>query len=363
MALAITGAGMITSVGPNLTDSCAAIRAGIVRSEEIDHFMVLDADTQESVPIIGRPIHGFSEGFFVLGFWVRAGLACLQDMVRSAALPPASDTAFWSATGLLAVTPPVAGARFETDDSFTPAMLKTAYLERLLQVFPYPITDENTGIVCVGHAGTVAAVAQAESMVAGGLKRVIILAADSYLDPLTLDWLAATSRLKLEENPVGLTPGEAAACFMVESAASSTSRRATELAILAEAAVGFEENHYLSGQRPQGVALATAISRALARSGGGAPFSGDIFADLNGEEWRAYEFGVARAHLNAQLGKEASFVFPCSCLGDVGGASGAVAICCAMRSLQRGYSHADTVLVTSSSETGTVGAVCVTKPL
>src|ERR1039457_5967253 len=105
MALAITGAGMITSVGPNLADSCAAIRAGIVRSAEVDHFTVLDAEAQEAVPMTGRPINGFSEGFFVLGFWVRAGVACLHDMMVSASLPPASDTAFWSATGLLGVTP------------------------------------------------------------------------------------------------------------------------------------------------------------------------------------------------------------------------------------------------------------------
>jgi 3-oxoacyl-[acyl-carrier-protein] synthase I len=362
MALAITGAGMITSVGPNLADSCAAIRAGIVRSEEIDQFTLVDTETQSLAPIIARPIHGFSEGFFVLGFWVRAGLASLNDMVRSSALPAASDRAFWSATGLLAVTPPVAGARFETDDSFTPEMLRAAYLDRLLQVFPYPIGDENTGVVCLGHAGTVAALAQAESMVSRGLKRVIIVAADSYLDPRTLEWLSASSRLKTEDNPVGLTPGEAAACFMVESRASCASRSAIELAIFGEAAVGLEESSFSSGQRPQGVGLANAISRALGASSVEVPFSGDAFADLNGEEWRAYEAACARIRLGTLLEGKNRSVFPCSTLGEVGCASGAVAVCCALRSLQRGYSHGDIVLVTSSSDDGPVGAVCIAKP-
>src|SRR5262245_10117083 len=119
MLLAITGAEMMTAIGPDLNNSCAAIRAGLIRSEEIPYFSILDGDSQETRPLIARPIHGFTEGFFVQGLWIRIGLACLNRMVKHYSLPDPSDAGFWSATGLLAVTPPIADARFQTDRSYT----------------------------------------------------------------------------------------------------------------------------------------------------------------------------------------------------------------------------------------------------
>src|SRR5262245_45580918 len=119
MLLAITGAEMMTPVGPDLANSCAAIRAGLIRSEEISYFSLLDDDSQETEPLIARPIHGFTEGFFVQGLWIRIGLACLNRMVKQYSLPDLSDVGFWSATGLVAVTPPIADERFQTDGSYT----------------------------------------------------------------------------------------------------------------------------------------------------------------------------------------------------------------------------------------------------
>lgn len=124
-----------------------------------------------------------------------------------------------------------------------------------------------------------------------------------------------------------------------------------------------EKKNFSNGQRPQGEAMARAIGRALTKSGVGIPFYGDFYADLNGEEWRAYELGSARLRLSKQLGTQTRLLFPCNSLGEVGCASGAVAICCAMRSLERGYSHGGVVLVTSSSDHGDVGAICVGKSL
>jgi 3-oxoacyl-[acyl-carrier-protein] synthase-1 len=353
---------MISAVGPDLVNSCAAIRAGLVRSEAIPYFSLLDSESQETAPLIGRPIRGFTEGFFVQGLWIRLGVACLGGLVEHAALPDRSDKEFWSATGLLAVTPPITGARFECDDTYTTQQLKSAYLGRLMEVAPFPISYENMDVICIGHAGTIAAVGRAGTMIAGmGLERVIILAVDSYLDPLTLDWLVELGRLKTAANPVGLIPGEAGACFMVESLGGSQSRRAAVRAVIQEPALGSEESHYFSGKKTQGVALAGAISLALSQCAAPAPFMGDVISDLNGEEWRAYELACAQVRLSKQLDGEATITFPAGSLGEVGSASGAVAICIAARSLERGYARQETVLVASSSDYGQVGAVCLSK--
>jgi 3-oxoacyl-[acyl-carrier-protein] synthase-1 len=362
MRLALTGTAMISAVAPDLANSCAAIRAGLQRSEPLSYFSLLDSESQETIPPIGRPILGFTEGFFVQGLWIRLGVACLQHLVNSAGLPSRFDNKFWAATGLLAITPPITDGRFESDDTYTTQQLKSAYLGRLFEIAPFPISNENMDVICIGHAGTIAALARAGTMIATiGLERVIILAVDSYLDPMTLDWLVGLGRLKTAENPVGLIPGEAGACCMVESLVASQTRRAAVGAVIQEPALGSEDNHYFSGKKTQGVALAGAISRALSQSASPIPFSGDVIADLNGEEWRAYELACARVRVGSQLDEEAALTFPANSLGETGSASGAVAICMAARSLQRGYASQKTTLVVSSGDYGQVGAVCLSK--
>jgi 3-oxoacyl-[acyl-carrier-protein] synthase-1 len=49
-------------------------------------------------------------------------------------------------------------------------------------------------------------------------------------------------------------------------------------------------------------------------------------------------------------------------LGDVGAASGAVALAVAAQAFARGYATADQALVTSSSDHGDVAAACVRRP-
>ena len=360
MLLAMTGAAMITSVGPDLANSCAAIRAGLQRSAPLPYFSLLDAESQETEPLTGRPIRGFTEGFFVQGLWIRLGLACLRDLLADGAFPDRSDKKFWSGTGLIAVTPPITGSRFECDETYTTQQLKAAYLDRLMEVAPFSIANENIDVICIGHAGAIAALKRAAEMLAGsGFERVIVLAVDSYLDPMTLTWLVDLDRLKTAENPVGLIPGEAAACFVVEPFAAARPPLSPVRAVIQEPALGADGRHYFSDEKTQGAALANTISRSLSASGMQAPFSGDLICDLNGEEWRAYELASARARLGLQLAQDAKVTFPANSLGEVGAASGAIALCIAAHSLLRGYAKQETVLVTSSSDYGQVGAVCV----
>lgn len=49
-----------------------------------------------------------------------------------------------------------------------------------------------------------------------------------------------------------------------------------------------------------GRGLAACIQEVL--SGLQSLFEGDLYADLNGEQWRAHEWGCVRVHLGARLG-------------------------------------------------------------
>jgi 3-oxoacyl-[acyl-carrier-protein] synthase-1 len=360
MDLLITSLGMICSVGHDVATACASIRAGITRPKPITHFSILDPEIQEPIPLNGYPLEGFAEGFNIIGFWVRVGLASLEDLVAFGQLPGPTDRAFWSGTGLIAVTPPVNDERFESDDSITPDFMKDVYLHRLLEVFPHPLALANLDIVSIGHGGAIQAIGQAQAMMSErGMERVIVLAVDSYLDPMTLEWLAEGDRLKTADNPVGLIPGEAGACFLLETRVSAQSRGCSVIASVSTPGQAVEPNHFLSGNLGQGEGLAAAIRNAFAGSSLRRPFEGPILSDCNGEEWRAYELGCARVRLSDYLGPTAAFVFPAMSLGDIGAASGAVGVCLAARSLERGYADYDGALVLSCSDYGHRAAVCV----
>jgi 3-oxoacyl-[acyl-carrier-protein] synthase-1 len=360
MDLAITSLGMVTAVGHDVVTACAAMRAGINRFHEMDYFEALDLETQSTKPVIGCAIHGYAEGFVLVGFWIRLALGCLEDLIKNGRLPDKTDTLFWSKTGLIGVTPVINDERLDVDEACTPNDAKEAYLKQLFEVFKYPIHKENTDIICHGHGGTIAAISRAQDMLKDKkLERAIILAVDTYVDAASLEWLEEHNRLKDDNNPVGLTPGEAGACFMLETFESSRKRGAPVQAIVKKPALARENNHYYSAARNQGEALAAVVGEALKNASTPIPFDGDVISDLNGEEWRAYEFGMALVRMEGKLSPMLNMILPCESIGEIGAASGAVAVCIGARALQRGYARQDSVLIVSSSDLGQVGAVCL----
>ncbi|MFY0562675.1 DUF6484 domain-containing protein [Archangium lansingense] len=84
--LVITATGAVTSVGFSAASAYSAIRAGISRPRKVSHFQLLDSETQNSIPLMGHPLHGFTEGFLGTGRWMRlarGGLARLAEQVRA----------------------------------------------------------------------------------------------------------------------------------------------------------------------------------------------------------------------------------------------------------------------------------------
>ena len=71
MNLAITAAGLVTSVGFDVHASCAAIRAGVRRPRPIDEEKVLDLASSKAIPLTGHPIHTLTDGFVSTGRWLQ----------------------------------------------------------------------------------------------------------------------------------------------------------------------------------------------------------------------------------------------------------------------------------------------------
>lgn len=357
MRVVISGCGLVTAVGRSAPASCAAIRAGIARPRRVPYFQAVDEEKQEEIPVTGYPIQGYTEGFNMVGRWLRLARGALRDLLSLPGLPNAEDSRFWQETGLITVTPRPNVARFQNEDGEGEEALRQAFLRPLYNALSLSLSHRHIESIGQGHAGTAEAVRRGmEWLAQGTLDRVLIVAVDSYLDPLTLKWLASSRRLKMETVPTGLSPGEAGACLLLETEPSAARREASARVFLSGAAVGQERNSFFSGEPNTGAALAECIRDVLeqARQKGG--FSGDVYSDLNGESWRAMEWGSALVRLAGQV-DEPRLHLPCVSVGDVGAASGALSACLAVHELSRGHVRTNHALVVSSSDGGEVGCL------
>jgi 3-oxoacyl-[acyl-carrier-protein] synthase-1 len=357
--VALTGIGLLSSVGHDVMTTCAAIRAGVQRPHELLYFSVLDSAEQESVPLVARPVSGYTEGYVGTGRWLRLAAAAMADMQRMARLPAASDQSFWASTAFFAVTPALAEGRFDDDPVINSHVMSSKYAATLTQQLGWPIAPQRLETIAIGHAGAIEAVARAARIVASGeVARVIVACSDSYLDPPSLEWLDGAERLKSDDNPFGLIPGEAGVCFMLESPVQAGQRGAPIVAYVEAWNLVRSPQQPLAGDPMLGQGLAQALEATLAAAGL-QPFGGMSICDLNGEPWRSQDWGAARVRLGGRFADEVRWVFPADSLGDTGSASAAVGLCVAAQALRRGYAGADAVLISATCDDGMVGTACV----
>jgi len=351
---------MISSVGWDAISSCAAIRAGITRPRPVPSFTVLDEETQATVPLRGHPLHGYTEGFGPLARWVRLAQGALDDLLQQRRVPGPEDVNFWRRTRLICITPLLDAERFFEVRQVGADGVKAAYAQLLQGRLLKRIPVQQPRVLNLGHAGLAAALQEAEKGIARAeAERYLLVAVDSYLDVYTLEWLAEHRRLKTGSKPVGLMPGEAGACLLVEAMTSARRRSVPVEAVIESAAVVRSPETGTPDTTKRGMGLAQAVEAVLQGASAGRPFEGDVIIDLNGEVWRAGAWGHARVRLSEPLGERVRLVTFCASLGEVGAASGAVAVCIATRSLARRYAFGPRCLVVTSSEDGLSGCVLV----
>ncbi len=356
MKLAITGVGMMTAVGRDADQSCASIRAGITRPKQIDYFTIVDESTEDLIPLVGHPVHGYTEGFFLVARWIRLGQGCLTDLLYRAFGQINRDRAFWDHTSIIVVVPNLNGDRFQSRDSGATERIKEVFIKPLLELCDVPFLIDRAYVIEMGNAGCASAVQYAENLLsARDQERVIVLSVDSYLDTLTLEWLERNGRVKTASNPVGLSPGEAGACFVIESTASHIRQKLPVLAFID--GIGLAKDDLLSEGRSIGAGLAKAMEMALCLSQLKEMWRGDVLADLNGENWKALEMASAMIMLSKKFQLESSIFSLSSSLGEVGAANGVLSVCVATHSFLRGYSSTGHSLVTNISEAGDIGVV------
>lgn len=366
----ITSVGLTTNLG-SVVHAAAAQRAGIVRRSPLADHVALDLDTEMEAPVIGAPIAGVTDGFIPPGLWLRLASSTLEDLMAYGGLPPAGEAGFWRRTGVTWVLPEPAFERFLWPDDEVPSILQQTCVAPLLDLVGLPVARSSVLVLPAGSAGVVPACHNAvEVLRDGGLDRIIVLATDSWLDPLSMRTLAGDGRIKSDTQPAGLCPGEAGGAVLLETASGAAARAASGQAVVVAGAhlagpgapgeTADPAAARIASAQDTGRRLAAAIEQVLAEAGVPSPFRGTLMLDLTGEEWRAHAWGWAQALLTRVIDfDQCSYVIPAIEFGDTGAAAGVLGICLATRGFARGYARSAHTLVCTVSESGAVGALVV----
>jgi 3-oxoacyl-[acyl-carrier-protein] synthase-1 len=344
---------MVSTLG-GVISAAAAMRAGITRPGSLAFQQVLD-EGAVAEKLTGHPIRHVTDGYYFIGRWCRLAHAALRDLERYSPMVELTDAATWRDTGLLLVVGDALEERYTVRDAVDDEYLQSRYVSRLTRLLRWPVPTRQVRLVRRGRCGGAEALRLASHGIEQGeYRRAIIVAADSFVEPTSLEWLLRRGELALLGYPVGISAGEAGAAVLVESEASARQRRARVEAVLESVQLEVSESDE-PGAGELGRALSTAVDRALRASGTPLPFDGDIFCDLNGTEACAFDFGLMLACLGQQrIGPDVQWHSPCAFLGDAGAATGVVALCMGVRALVRGYARVHRVLTTNRDPGGVV---------
>jgi 3-oxoacyl-[acyl-carrier-protein] synthase I len=358
----ITGMGAVTSVGLDAVTTCAAIRAGLSRPEPLLEHAVLDREEQAPIGVTGHPVSLVTRGFVGVARWLQLAALALQDLARSANLPGPEDARLWADTVCYVVVPVLDVPRFLDEPACESIDTVIAGFVHPLRARVAPFFSLARAITwCRGRVGVLHAIQlAAEHVRHRECERIVVLAVDSLTDGSALAWLAEQGRLKHDDNPVGLMPGEGAVALMLEAPWSAQARGVAPLGHVAAVATSQEPKALMSGHRSQGEALARVVEAALLTAGR-LPYAAEVITDLNGETWRAQEYGHARVRVPRSTWEGDAVELPATSVGDLGAAMTALQLVLACRSLHRGYATTDRVLLTTSDEYGHVGAAVLEK--
>lgn len=203
-----------------------------------------------------------------------------------------------------------------------------------------------------GRSGTNRAIEAALAAVAAGrVDQAIVGACESQLDPVRLAESLAAGRLKTADYPVGFMPGEAAALVVLESVATATARAFEPAPLLFPPAMALEESSYAAGRPGVGKALSKVIVEALERTAATTD-AGSVYLDLNGEAYRATDWGMALVRVRQKLALELVPELVTLCFGELGAPYPLLSIALAASAFARGYARGRVVLVCSSSDSG-----------
>lgn len=356
----ITASGMVTALGREADTSCAAARAGLLRLSGLHtmNFAAREEFGQERLD--GFPAVVGHVAPLVYGYTGPVRLAVLGGFALGDLLQKRPVRACEASTTAMFLALPdaylekVYATAIEAEEPVRYVESKVPDVaELILSRAGLALPERNRRIYREGHVGFARALADASAEIGAGVfQQCIVGAVDCCLDPAFLEAAASLRALRTGSNPVGFLPGEAAAFILLERPGASTGVQLNAVGF-ANGGPGEFDEAPLTGQH-----LAKAIAAALEGSRRSAPLLDCWIADLNGTERRAMDWGHAVVRLRSRYDlPDIPLWTPAASFGETGAASGAVAVCVALKAYERGYMPGPNCLIWLASHDGGRAAI------
>lgn len=340
----IIGLGASTPVGRNIWASAAAARAGICGFSE--HPFMIDT--------AGEPMR------IALVPWLDVGIEGIERYCKL--LFPAIDEALAPIQGRLKREPVKIGLAIGLPPS-RPGQhpdLAKGILNAIEQKYSGVFTQAKS--FDTGHAaGHLALDAAVKSCVAQSIDACVVAGVDSYLAPETLEWIEACEQLHGAgplNNAWGFIPGEAAGALLIASDTFARRIGAEVYGNIVGIGIGREIKLIKTDTVCIGEGLTQAFRSALQALAPGEQIH-NVFCDLNGETYRADEYGFTALRTKERFRAATDFIAPADCWGDIGAAGAPLHIALAVISHRKRYSKGPLSMVWASSESGERGAAVV----
>ena len=209
----------------------------------------------------------------------------------------------------------------------------------------------------LGRAAVLVALESAlEAMSADSSRPILVGGVDTFLDLRLLATLGAEGRVHGPRVMDGFIPGEGAAFLWVEGGGEP----ASGATVIHGAASTTDPGHRYGTEPARGEGLAEALQLLHGRLASPGPIA-STFTGLNGENFDAKLWGVARLRHNDLFSPDMALEHPASCFGDTGAATGAVLTVLAAAALAAGHRQGP-ALIWAASDLGARGCTLVDTP-
>lgn len=347
-AIKIVGTGGCTAVGACAASSAAAVRALI--SGYAMHPYLLDTDNEPicvaMAPYIPYKVH-IADRFHLL----------LQSAMEEVMETLSNAENIFAISAIIGLPPARPGL---------PDDLATQIKTRLEQSRFRKRRMSSVEIISKGHAaGFMALETACRKLENQDMELCLIGGVDSYLAPETLLWLEENDLLHnagVLKNPYGFVPGEAAGLCLLASANAAEKYKLKILADVVSIGSGHERNLANTDNVCIGEGLTASFHNALESVAPDIKID-HLICDLNGETYRADEFGFALTRTSGYFKNSKVFQCPARAWGDIGAASGPLFINLAIAAGQKGYAKGRYTLLSTSSVNGEKAAVVVDVPV
>jgi 3-oxoacyl-[acyl-carrier-protein] synthase-1 len=339
----IVAIGASTPLGRDAWSSAAAVRAGISGFGQHPYML----DTQ------GEPMRVARAG------WIDIDLSAADRF--EALLSPAIDQAIEPYRHALESPRTAMAIAFPSPRPGLPADLPADLMNR--------ITRRHGGVFGAaavfpsGHAaGLLALEAGFRKLQQGNLDACLVAGVDSYLETETLEWLESCDQLHGAgrlNNAWGFIPGEAAGALLLMRAEVAERLGATPLARILGTGSAHEARRIKTETVCIGEGLTQAFRTALQSLPEGSKVS-DVYCDMNGEPYRADEYGFTCLRTKESFVSASEFIAPADCWGDVAAAGGLLHVMLSSIAGAKGYARGALSFACASSEMGERAAVVLT---